>query len=486
MNIKPPLSTSGRNIVDANGQTVLLRGINWFGTETTNRVPHGLWQRDYQEMVRQIAELKYNVVRYPFAIATLRASTTDSINFSTANNRLLQGKSPLEVMDIIIQEFQKYNILVLLDCHRLNDQAIPELWYSQEFSESDWLAIWQTLAHRYKSQPNVIGADIKNEPHGAASWGTNDTNTDWRLAAERCGNAIHQIAPHWLVVVEGVERNVPGQKLSNHWWGGNLEGVRNNPVRLKVANKLVYSPHEYGPGVFNQDWFSASDFPRNLINRWETGFGFIFRENIAPILVGEFGGKDADGTSKEAIWQKTFVQYLKDNNLSFTYWCLNPNSDDTGGILNDDWMSIQTTKQNLLSPLLAGVPMPATPRAPVSTPVPSPPPATPTPLPNGTLFVTAEVFNQWDSGLCVKFVLKNKNNKPTKDWTVVLKSNNAMITNSWNVSMKPLGNGLVEIKPAADWARIVQPEQQIDSFGYVASRSGNAGVPSDVKVTVVY
>ena len=36
----------------------------------------------------------------------------------------------------------------------------------------------------------VIGADLHNEPHSPACWGCGDPNTDWRLAAERAGNAI--------------------------------------------------------------------------------------------------------------------------------------------------------------------------------------------------------------------------------------------------------------------------------------------------------
>ncbi len=36
-----PLSTDGSEIVDANGDTVVLQGVNWFGFETANHVPHG-------------------------------------------------------------------------------------------------------------------------------------------------------------------------------------------------------------------------------------------------------------------------------------------------------------------------------------------------------------------------------------------------------------------------------------------------------------
>ena len=44
--IHPPLRTSGSKIVDRDGHTVVLQGVNWFGFETSAHVPHGLWSRD--------------------------------------------------------------------------------------------------------------------------------------------------------------------------------------------------------------------------------------------------------------------------------------------------------------------------------------------------------------------------------------------------------------------------------------------------------
>src|SRR5690349_20752459 len=37
------LHTSGNKIVDSQGNTVRLTGINWFGMETSNLTFHGLW-----------------------------------------------------------------------------------------------------------------------------------------------------------------------------------------------------------------------------------------------------------------------------------------------------------------------------------------------------------------------------------------------------------------------------------------------------------
>ena len=36
------------------------------------------------------------------------------------------------------------------------------------------------------------------------------------------------------------------------------------------------------------------------------------------------------------------------------YWCLNPNSGDTGGLLLDDWITPHQEKLDLLEPLLTG------------------------------------------------------------------------------------------------------------------------------------
>src|SRR5205807_884267 len=45
---------SGPNLVDSAGHTVRLTGINWFGLETANYAPHGLWMRSMDAYLDQI------------------------------------------------------------------------------------------------------------------------------------------------------------------------------------------------------------------------------------------------------------------------------------------------------------------------------------------------------------------------------------------------------------------------------------------------
>lgn len=215
------------------------------------------------------------------------------------------------------------------------------------------------LAQHYADNSTVVGADLHNEPHSPACWGCGDQSRDWRLAAERAGNAVLAVEPDWLIIVEGVD----SYNGDGYWWGGNLQGAAQYPVRLNVPNRLVYSAHDYATSVFEQSWFNDPSFPDNLAGIWDRNWGYLYKNNTAPVLLGEFGTTLAD--PRDRTWLRTLMAYLGTGTdaISFTFWCWNPNSGDTGGILNDDWTTVNTAKQAYLDPYLLGttakVPAPA-------------------------------------------------------------------------------------------------------------------------------
>jgi len=55
------------------------------------------------------------------------------------------------------------------------------------------------------------------------------------------------------------------------------------------------------------------------------------------------------GTDVEGVWQRSLVSFLKDRGISYAYWAWNPNSGDTGGILKDDWTTVDQAKLHILS-----------------------------------------------------------------------------------------------------------------------------------------
>jgi len=343
------LSTQGRYIVDEKGRKVKLAGISWFGGETTNLSPHGLWAKPLSHFIKTIKDLGYNHIRYPWTNEMLfPGAKTQSVD--QLQNPDLADLTPLEVMDAVIDACGKAGIKVYLDRHRPLSGGQSELWYVAKVDEDKWIEDWQFLAKRYKGNPTVIGADLHNEPHGTACWGCGETNRDWRLAAERCGNAIHKVNPDWLIIVEGNDHfgEEGWQKGEGYWWGGMLKGVKENPVRLNTPNKLVYSAHDYDKNVFMQDWFKVSNFPDNMPEIWDDKWGYIAKENIAPVLIGEFGSLLMD--NKDVKWLQNLISYMNKNDIHWTFWCLNPNSGDTEGILGYDWTTVNTKKDNILTP----------------------------------------------------------------------------------------------------------------------------------------
>ncbi|MBI2942299.1 MAG: cellulase family glycosylhydrolase [Chloroflexi bacterium] len=342
------LHTCGSRIYDASGQEVLLTGVNWFGLETGTYAPHGLWARNWRTVLDQIAGLGYNTIRLPFSNEALDPGRqVNGINF--ALNPDLQGLSSLQVLDLLIAGARERGLRVVLDRHRPTAAGQSALWYTDEVPEERWIADWRMLAARYRGNDTVVGFDLHNEPRGEATWGTGDPRTDWRLAAERAGNAVLEVNPHLLIFVEGVERH----QGDWFWWGGELRGVREAPVRLAVPNRVVYSPHDYGPSVYEQGWFQDREFPANLPDVWTRRWGYLAREGIAPVVVGEFGGRSV-GDDRDGQWQRTLLAYLRKRGIGYLAWSLNPNSGDTGGILADDWQRVVQEKQEVYRQGLAG------------------------------------------------------------------------------------------------------------------------------------
>jgi endoglucanase len=479
------LHTNGNKIVDANNATVLLTGINWFGMETDNHTFHGLWANapaTWRGQIDRMASLGFNTIRVPYTGDSLRpGAQATSINDFT--NPDLVGLSPLQILDLIINYAGSKGMRIILDRHRPTAAGQTALWYTPTVSEASIISDWQMLAQRYAGNTTVIGADLFNEPHSdgsvdagtGACWNACPAARDWRLGAERIGNAILQTNPNWLIFVEGIScitgapakdsnfDGVPDDPTLCDWWGGNLSGAATAPVRLNVANRLVYSPHDYGMSVFSspgQAWFLDPAFPGNLPSIWDRYWGYLVKQNIAPVMLGEFGSTLQN--PKDVQWLTALVSYLKANGMSFTYWAWNPNSGDTGGIALDDWWTINTQKYNILQPALVppvgggtsttttttttsrppSSTTTTTSRPPSSTTTTtSRPPSstTTTTAPPGSCTASYRIVNTWDTGFQAEITVA-AGNAAINGWTVTWTyANGQTITQFWNTALTSSG-----------------------------------------------
>jgi endoglucanase len=134
-------------------------------------------------------------------------------------------------------------------------------------------------------------------------------------------------------------------------------GACKYPIVLNVANRVVYSLHDYPQSVHDQKWFNAPNYPNNLPAVWDQFWGYLYRQNIAPVWVGEFGSKLQTTSDKQ--WYQQITGYLADTSgaraggqgISWTWWAWDPDSGDTGGILKDDWMTVNQNKVQGLVPI---------------------------------------------------------------------------------------------------------------------------------------
>ena len=81
----------------------------------------------------------------------------------------------------------------------------------------------------------------------------------------------------------------------NAWLGGNFRGAREYPIDLgKYQSQLIYSPHDYGPLVWEQPWFKDGFTSESIMEEyWYDSWFFLLEEKMAPLLnrrMGRFYG----------------------------------------------------------------------------------------------------------------------------------------------------------------------------------------------------
>ncbi len=372
------LHAVGSRLYDSQGNQVWLTGANWFGFNCGENCAHYLWSVDVDDALESIADHGINIIRFPIStelliswmngtpnpVSSVQANTdpsyTINADFCDENGEL---KNSMEIFDVMMQKCKKYGLKAFIDIHSPhtdNSGHNYNLWYGKETADGTmvttdlWIDTLVWLADKYKNDDTLLAYDLKNEPHGkgqegsaAAKWDGSTDENNWAYAATRCANAILDVNPNALILIEGVEQSVKsdaytwGQPDSKTdppyipaWWGGNLRGVRDYPVELgseERNSKIVYSPHDYGPSVYAQTWFDKDFTTQTLLDDyWYDTWSYITEEDIAPLLIGEWGGH-MDGAENE-IWMTLLRDYMIDNHINHTFWCLNTNSGDTGGL----------------------------------------------------------------------------------------------------------------------------------------------------------
>jgi len=306
------LRARGKDIVNERGEKVLLRGVglgNWllpegymwkFGNEAdrprrieklvTDLIGPEDAKRFWSEFrrnyiseadVRQIAALGYNSVRVAL----------------NARLFLADGGSPepegFQYLDDLVNWCKGQGIYVILDMHgapggqtgqniddSANDQ--PELFVQSRYQD-ELVALWKTLALRYRNEAAVAGYDLLNEPLPKRTGAEATYKNNLEPLYKRLTKAIREVDPKHMIILEGAD-------WANDW------SVFTRPF----DTNLVYQFHYYC-------WDTPSK-----VKSIAQYLGYRERFN-APIWCGETGERDG------AIYWAT-TEYFEANNIGWSFW----------------------------------------------------------------------------------------------------------------------------------------------------------------------
>jgi aryl-phospho-beta-D-glucosidase BglC (GH1 family) len=428
--------------ITKNGQVLPVNCGSWFGLEGRHEpsndptnpsgapmelyVGNVVWNptgRTIQQTMTEITGMGMNVIRLPVAPQTLNANDPQGRDPFLKNAPAVRQTNARQQVEDFIRLADQNNIEVMLDIHSCSNyvgwragrlDARPPyvdrtrqnydfpredtscsatgnpsgVTRIQAYNQTAWLNDIRTLAGMEAALgvDNIIGIDIFNEP-----W--DYTWAQWKALSEAAYQAINSVSPHMLVFVQGISASannqdgtpetitqVPhGSTVTNPNWGENLFEAGGSPLNIP-QDRLVYSPHTYGPAVFQQSHFSdpaqpqcaelegeeAGDLDCNIVidasrlrPGWEEHFGYL-RDSVYALVVGEFGGNwdwpakastadqqrwnhIAPSRTVDAQWQQAFVSYMVDRGIQGCYWGMNPESGDTYGWYSTSYDPVSST-----------------------------------------------------------------------------------------------------------------------------------------------
>ena len=310
------LETSGKNIINQSGDTIILRGIGlggWMlqegymmspdgfsstqfniknklieiiGAEETSNFYH-LWLKNHVRKI-DIDSLKswgFNLVRAPIHYNLFTLPIEDE-PFPNSYTELNKG---YELLDSLLSWCSENEVYLMIDLHGAPggqgynadisdyDSTKVSLWES-EFNQNKTVELWKRIAERYKDEQWIAGYDLINEPN----WNLPD-GVLLRELYGKITNAIRTVDNNHILFIEGND-------FANNFTG----------LTPPWDDNMVYSPHKYWSPVDQGylDWMLPL---RDSLN--------------VPIFIGETG-------ENSNFWYRDAVKVFEENGIGWAWWPL--------------------------------------------------------------------------------------------------------------------------------------------------------------------
>lgn len=270
------LTVDGTQLLNGKGENIQLKGVSSHGIQWYSEVV------TYENLKQLKEEWNINVFRI--------AMYTNPKIGGYISDKDKNKEKVCKIVDMAT-ELEMY---VIIDWHTLSDNN-PRTY------EQESINFFDEMSKKYAENPYVI-YEICNEPNGKS------------ITWDEC------VKPYAEAVIPAIRKNSPKSLIivGTPDWCKDLKPVADNPLDY---NNVMYSCHFY-----------AGSHGNNL----KDSINYCLEKNV-PVFISECGITDISGHGN--IYQDDFVRwidYLKQNNLSFIYWSFCSKGEESS-ILREDY-----------------------------------------------------------------------------------------------------------------------------------------------------
>lgn len=215
---------AGDRLVDGSGNPLALRGVNlggaflweaWIwggdlsllhmGDQSETHIRAALARLVGDDAVAAFAHAVYDAMAADADFAAMADHGFDVVRVPL-NHRMLADPEGLAALDRVLARAEAHGIYVVLDLHAapggqskyfIADPERDRLW-SSEPAQARTVALWRTLAERYRGRAVIAGYDLLNEPDPPSGRALVELYT-------RIVRAIREVDPDHVIVLEGAD-----------------------------------------------------------------------------------------------------------------------------------------------------------------------------------------------------------------------------------------------------------------------------------------
>jgi endoglucanase len=333
LNAPLPLKVVGTNILNSNGETVVLRGVNAASLE---------WSSDGQGHILQTME----VAIHDWHVNVVRLPLSQDRWFGHGPEQQDGGKAYRALVHQIVNDCGTNKCYIILDLHWSDCNEWGRNIGQHSMPDTNSLVFWQDFAPVFANNPAVL-YDLYNEPHDV-SWdvwlngGTvKDKPNGWHaMDAPKTFEAVGMQKLLDTVRASGARNVVVAGGLD---WAYDFSGI--------LDGHRLADPHGNGVIYANHCYDNKHDSVEDWVSKMEMASAQL------PVIVTEFGGNAGPShMAPEDNWLLHVLRSMDEHHWSWTAWDLHTAAKPN---LISDWDYTPTPNFGVyVKQALAGGPLP--------------------------------------------------------------------------------------------------------------------------------